>query len=95
MQRSAVLELATDGSLSGSVTEQRFGDSAMERRYLYGSRTEAQRLEFLDRLLSQDLPQFTVADFKISNLDALNQELTTTFHLTATHFARSVELGLG
>ncbi len=89
VQRSGTLALAPDGSLSGSITEQRFGDSAMERRYLYSSRNEAQRLEFLDRLLSADLPQFTVADFKIANLDALNQDLTTTFHLTATHFARS------
>ena len=89
IQRSGKLELAVDGSLSGNVTEQRFGDSAQERRYLYASNTEEEKLKFLDRLLSQDLPQFTVADFKVSNLDALNQDLVTTFHLTAAHFARA------
>ncbi len=89
IQRSATLELAADGSLSGSVTEQRFGDSAVDRRYNYSADTEEQRLKFLDDLLSQDLPQFTIADLKITNLDTLNQDLTTSFHLTAAHFARS------
>ena len=88
VNRSATFQLSADGSLMGLVTEKRFGDSAEERRYFYGSRNERDQLEFLDHVLSADLPQFSVADVKIENLTALNQDFTTTYHLAAEHFAR-------
>ncbi len=89
VQRSASFRLAGDGSLTGSVVEKRFGDAAEEQRYLYESRDQHAGLEFLDHVLSADLPQFSVADVKVDNLSALHSDLTTSYELSAGHFGRA------
>ena len=89
VHRTATFHLAADGSLQGSVTEQRFGDAAVRRRYLYAERDEHQQSLFLDRLLRQDLNNVSVSGYKVENLDTLSRDLTTTYSLTSEHFGQT------
>ena len=88
IHRSATFRLTADGLLDGKVTEKRYGDSAAMRRYVYDYADERLQEQFLSRVLRQDFATFSVADFKQENLGALHQDLTTTYDLTAQHFAR-------
>ena len=90
IQRSAKLELAADGTLTGDVREERFGDVAEYRRSLYSGADQQQQSDFLDRLMRQDFTSFDVSGFKAENVQALNQDLTTTFHLSASRYGRSM-----
>ncbi len=90
IRRSATFRLTAEGVLQGRVTEKRYGDSASMRRYLYEREDAQQQEQFLGRVLRQDFASFSVADFKQENLGALHQDLTTSFDLTAQHFARQM-----
>ena len=89
IHRSAKFRLMPDGSLEGKVMEKRYGDSASLRRYMYDSSDTGHQEQFLNRVLRQDFATFSVTDFKQDNLDALHEDLTTTYGLAAQHFARS------
>jgi len=90
IHRTAAFKLQPDGSLQGTVTEKRFGDLSENRRALYTRGDAKEQTQFLDRVLEQDFTTFSVADFKVQNVEALNQDLTTTYSLTADHFAKSM-----
>ena len=89
LRRSAVFQLQADGSLKGTVTEKRFGDLSERRRDLYTSGDAKAQTDFLDHTLAQDLPSFTVADVRTENATALNQDLTTSYTLSASRFAHA------
>jgi hypothetical protein len=88
VQRSAKFQLDADGSLKGSIVEKRFGDLSESGRELYSTGDAKEQKSVLDRRLSQDFSSFSVADFKVENVDALNKDLTTSFSLTADRFAK-------
>src|SRR6185437_11081829 len=90
IHRTAAFKLQPDGSLQGTVTEKRFGDLSENRRALYTRGDAKEQTQFLDRVLEQDFTTFSVADFKVQHVEALNQDLTTTYSLTADHFAKSM-----
>ena len=89
IHRSATFRLLPDGSLEGRVTEKRYGDVASMRRSMYDSVDAMHQEQFLNRVLRQDFASFSVTDFKQDNLDALHEDLTTTYDLTAQHFGRT------
>ncbi len=89
IHRTADLQLEPDGSMKGSFVEKRFGDLSEYRRYLYTSADVKEQNTFLNRVLSHDFVSFTVSDLKVENVQALNRDLTTSFHLSADRFARS------
>ena len=89
IHRSAKFRLMPDGSLEGRVTEKRYGDSASMRRHMYDSSDVVHQEQFLDRVLRQDFGAFSITDFKQDNLDALHEDLTTTYDLKAQHFGRA------
>ncbi len=90
IERSAKLLLAADGTLTGEVTEERFGDVAEHRRSLYAGADQQQQNDFLDGLLRQDFTSFNISGFEAKNVEALHQDLTTTFHLAVPRYGRSM-----
>ncbi len=90
LSRSASFELAADGTLKGAITEKRFGDLSERERSIYLQGEQKERQSLLDRSLARDFVSFNVAGVKTENAEALNQDLTTTFELSADRFARNV-----
>jgi hypothetical protein len=90
VHRSATLTLAADGSLKGSAVESWFGDIASHNRLRLSEQNAKEQQEFFDRTISRDLMAASLSDLKIENLAALDKDLTTTFDLSADHFANSV-----
>lgn len=90
LERSASFKLAADGTLKGSVTVKRFGDLAEDGRYVFIHDDAGKQQEFVDHSVSGDLMAASVTGIKIENLNALNKDLTTSFDLTADHFASAV-----
>ncbi len=90
IHRSATLQLAADGTLKGSVTEKYFGDLAKDGRYIFTENDAAKQQQYIDRSISRDLMAASVTGLKIENVSALDKDLTTSFDLTADHFASSV-----
>ena len=90
LDRTANLQLQADGTLQGLYTEKRFGDLSEHRRAMYKQANVKEQSAFLDKSLSSDLVSFSVTDMKVENVDAFNQDLTTTFHLSADRYSRSM-----
>ena len=90
IHRTATFQLQPDGSLTGKITEKRFGDVSEQRRSLYTGDDAKKQDEFLDHLLEQDFTTFKVADFKVENAASLNSDLVTSFSLSADRFAKTI-----
>ena len=90
VHRSATLQLTADGNLKGNVTVKRFGDLAEHGRYVFGHEDAKQQQEYADHTVSGDLMAASVTGLKVENIAALDKDLTTTFDLSADHFASSV-----
>jgi hypothetical protein len=87
IRRTASFQLSADGSLKGSVTDKRFGDLAERRRYVFAHDDAKKQQEYMDHAVARDLTAASLTGLKVSNVDALNKDLTTTFELEAAHFA--------
>ncbi len=87
IRRSGKFELSADGTLTGSVTDLRFGDLAVRRRQVFSSEDETKQTEYMNRVIAQDFTGASMTGLKVANVDALNKDLTTTFDLQASHFA--------
>ena len=90
VHRSATLQLAADGSLKGNVKVSRFGDLAEDGRYIFLHEDATKQQEYIDRSVAHDLMAASVTGLKIENVAALDKDLTTSFDLSADHFANSV-----
>ena len=90
IHRSASFQLQADGSLQGNIVEKRFGDVSERRRSMYKSANEKEQQEYLDHQLQRDFSNFTVTGVKVENVEALNKELTTTYSLNATGYAKKM-----
>jgi hypothetical protein len=86
IRRTASFQLGADGSLKGSVTDKRFGDLAERRRNVFGHEDAKKQQEYMDHVVANDLMAATVTGLKTDNVDTLNQALTTSFDVAATHF---------
>jgi hypothetical protein len=89
IHRTAKLQLASDGTLKGSVIDKRFGDVSTHRRALYTHGDAKEQSEYLDHVLEQDFTTFKVADVKVENVESLNKPLATTYNIDVDHYARS------
>jgi hypothetical protein len=90
VHRTATMQLAADGTLKGKVVETRFGDSSEDERMLYTQGNAKQQRTFLDETLGRDFAEFDVDGVKVENAGTLSQELTTSYELTASRYARNV-----
>ena len=87
IRRSATLELTADGSLKGTVVDERFGDIASYRREMWTHLDQKEQQQYMDHIVGADLSAASLTDLKVQNVDALNQDLKTSFTLNASHFA--------
>lgn len=87
VRRSAKFQLQADGSLKGDVTEKRFGDLSVGRRYLFTQEDAKEQQTYMNRTVAKDFSSVTLSDVKVENAEALNKDLTMTFSLDAAHFA--------
>jgi hypothetical protein len=90
IHRSASFKLDSDGVLKGTVTEKRFGDLAETRREVYAKSDVKEQTNFLDHMLGRDLTAFSASDVKAANVDALNQDFTLTYSLSAERYAKAM-----
>jgi hypothetical protein len=90
IHRTAQFQLQPDGSLKGTVTEKRYGDISEARRRLYLMGDAKEQSDFLDNLLGRDFTTFTVTGFAVQNAASLGKDLTTSYSLSADHFAKAV-----
>ena len=89
VRRTAKFQLQPDGVLRGEVVESRFGDASEDTRYLYSYGDDKQRRARLDQMLGHDLTSFEVKDLKVEGEGHLNEDLKTSFSLTADRYARN------
>jgi hypothetical protein len=87
VHRTASFQLDPDGSLHGTVTEKRFGDLAEGRREMFTHADAKEQQQYMDRVAARDFGSVSLTNLKIENADALNQDVTTSFAITANHFA--------
>ena len=87
IRRSAKFELSADGTLTGSVTDKRFGDLAEGRRSVFSEEDGTKQQEYMQRVIGNDLTAASMTELKVENVDALNKDMTTTFKVQANHFA--------
>jgi hypothetical protein len=87
IRRTGSFELSADGTLTGSVTDKRFGDLAEYRRRIFSTEDETKQKEYMDRVMARDFTAASMTGLKVENVDALNKDLTTAFDLRASHFA--------
>lgn len=87
IRRTASFTLAPDGTLKGQVTDRRFGDIASNRRQAVTHNEGAKQQQYMDRTVAHDFAAASLTELKFENVDALDKDLTTSFQLTATHFA--------
>ena len=89
VQRTARFQLQPDGTLKGSIVERRFGDVSETGREIYSMGDAKEQKNYLDHRLSNDFVAFSVSDFKVENVDALNKDLTTSFSISAERYGRA------
>jgi hypothetical protein len=90
IRRSASFKLTREGNLNGSVTDLRFGDLAERRRYVFAHDDAKKQQAYMDQVVAHDILSVSLTALKVSNLDALNKDLTTTFELDANHYATAI-----
>ncbi|WP_052200536.1 DUF3857 and transglutaminase domain-containing protein [Terriglobus sp. TAA 43] len=89
VQRKASFQLAADGTLSGTVTQEEGGDIARTLRALSLNDEKTQQ-QALDRSLARDLRAFHVEGMKMENTAALDRNLQLQYTIKADHFAEPV-----
>ncbi|MGA7155496.1 MAG: DUF3857 and transglutaminase domain-containing protein [Acidobacteriaceae bacterium] len=87
IRRTGSFVLSADGTLSGSVTDKRYGDLAEHRRGVFSEVDDTKQQEYMDRVIARDFTGASMTGLKVENVEALDKDLTTTFDLKASHFA--------
>jgi Domain of Unknown Function with PDB structure (DUF3857)/Transglutaminase-like superfamily len=87
IRRSARFQLDADGTLKGTVTVKRFGDLAERERYLFTHGDAKEQQQYIDRTSSRDFAAASLTDLKAENAEALNKDMTTSYAISASHFA--------
>jgi transglutaminase-like putative cysteine protease len=87
IHRTGNFTLNADGTLTGSVTDMRYGDLAEDRRHIFSSEDGKKQQEYMNWVIGRDFTAASMTGLKVENVDALNKDLTTTFNVQASHFA--------
>lgn len=88
LRRTARLELAPDGTLTGEVEEIRTGWEAVLRRQQLVSATANERSKVLENFLASFLPGFTLTNARVQNLESFDDELIVRYRFTARNYAK-------
>lgn len=88
--RTAKLALSPSGTLSGDFVEQRKGDYATQQRaYLKSVPKDADRIKFLESLISHSLPAFQITKASLVNLNQTDQPFGYQYSLVAQNYAKT------
>jgi hypothetical protein len=88
-KRTGKFALREDGTLTGDVTEDRTGNSAWMRRARLSADDAREREVWLDRLVRDDLSNFTAGGMKIDHLQDLDRDLEVSYQVTVPQYSRS------
>ena len=90
VMRTAKLTLTPSGTLSGDFVEQRNGDYATEQRAsLKSVLKDADRIKFLESLISHSLPTFQITKASLLNLNQTDQPFGYQYSLVAQNYAKT------
>jgi hypothetical protein len=70
------------------VNEKLFGDVSEFRREIYTMGDAKEQRDLLDRSLERDFTAFSATDVKVANVDALNQDFSLSYSLSADRYAK-------
>jgi Domain of Unknown Function with PDB structure (DUF3857)/Transglutaminase-like superfamily len=87
--RTAKFTLQEDGTLSGQVNEARHGNAAWSRRERLSADNTEEQSRWLNRVVREDLANFTADDLKIEHLSDLDRDLNVSYQLTAPSYSRA------
>ncbi len=88
--RTAKLMLGPNGTLSGDFVEQRNGDYGTEQRASLKSVTkDADRVKFIETMISHSLSAFQLTKASFSNLNRLDQPFGYQYSLVAQNYAKT------
>ncbi len=88
MVRTASFALSEDGTLKGSVTETRSGESAHHYRQLYSEEGEKGQHEDMERRLQRDFSSFTIDSNGAQNAHEMHKSMVLQYALTASGYAQ-------
>jgi len=90
VHRSGKFQLSPSGRLTGDVVEVMYGDTAMRHRYMLRAVTkDADRVKYVDALLSRSLGLYQLNKAQIGNLGLNDLPLQYLYSLTADSYAKS------
>ena len=88
--RTAKLALSPTGTLSGDFVEQRNGDyGTQQRASLKSVSKDADRIKFLESLISHSLPTFQITKASLLNLNQTDQPFGYQYSLVAQNYAKT------
>lgn len=88
--RTAKLTLSASGTLSGDFVEQRNGDyGTQQRASLKSVSKDADRIKFLESLISHSLPTFQITKASLLNLNQPDQPFGYQYSLVAQNYAKT------
>lgn len=88
--RTAKLTLSPNGTLSGDFVEQRDGDyGSQQRGFLKSVSRDADRVKFLESLISHSLSTFQITKASIQNLEHTDQPFGYNYSLVAPNYAKT------
>ena len=88
--RTAKLALSPSGTLSGDFVEQRNGDyGTQQRASLKSVSKDADRIKFLESLISHSLPTFQITKASLLNLNQPDQPFGYQYSLIAQNYAKT------
>ena len=87
--RNGQFVLTSDGGLSGNVSEDRSGDSAMLERERLHYTDERERTSHFERWLGRSIQGFTVESMKIEQADQITKNLLIHYQFTAPQYGQT------
>jgi transglutaminase-like putative cysteine protease len=90
LERSGKFELAGDGTLRGTIVENRAGMTGWSLRALYARDGEKRQREALERILKGDFSSLTLGTQVATNARDLDKHFTLNYDLTAASYAKSM-----
>ena len=87
--RSAKLVLNSEGTLSGQVSEVRWGAPAAEQRAQFMRASSTDRQKVIEDFLGSFVSGFSLPQASVDGLDKFDQNLTLQYHFVAQNYAKS------
>lgn len=81
-ERTAELQLDSDGTLRGSITETRVGASSGRERNYFAENAEKQRREYVERGLKQDFSVFELKAESAENIQNLEEKFIVRYQIS-------------